>query len=41
MSETLKDRVRAYWEAEPCGTSTTPAERGTAEFYTDVERRRY
>ena len=41
MSETLKDRVRAYWQAEPCGTSTTTAEPGTAEFYADVERRRY
>jgi SAM-dependent methyltransferase len=41
MSETLKDRVRTYWQAEPCGTSTTTAEPGTAEFYSDVERRRY
>jgi ubiquinone/menaquinone biosynthesis C-methylase UbiE len=41
MSETLKDRVRAYWQAEPCGTSTTAAEPGTAEFYAEVERRRY
>jgi ubiquinone/menaquinone biosynthesis C-methylase UbiE len=41
MSETLKDRVRTYWQAEPCGTSTTTAEPGTAEFYADVERRRY
>jgi ubiquinone/menaquinone biosynthesis C-methylase UbiE len=41
MTETLKDRVRAYWQAEPCGTSTTSAEPGTAEFYADVERRRY
>ncbi len=41
MSETLKERVRAYWQAEPCGTSTSAAEPGTAEFYADVERRRY
>jgi SAM-dependent methyltransferase len=41
MSESLKERVRAYWEAEPCGTSTTEAEPGTPEFYADVERRRY
>jgi len=41
MSETLKERVRTYWQAEPCGTSTTTAEPGTAEFYADVERRRY
>lgn len=41
MSETLKDRVRAHWQAEPCGTSTSTAETGTAEFYAEVERRRY
>lgn len=41
MNETLKDRVRAYWEAEPCGTSTTDAQPGTRAFYADVERRRY
>lgn len=41
MSETLKERVRAHWQAEPCGTSTSNAEPGTAEFYAEVERRRY
>jgi ubiquinone/menaquinone biosynthesis C-methylase UbiE len=41
VSETLKERVRAYWQAEPCGTSTTEAPPGTREFYEDVERRRY
>lgn len=41
MSETLKERVRTYWQAEPCGTSTTDAAPGTAAFYADVERQRY
>jgi SAM-dependent methyltransferase len=41
MSETLKDRVRAYWQAEPCGTSTVDVEPNTAEFFAAVERRRY
>lgn len=41
MSETLKDRIRAHWQAEPCGTSTSAAEPGTAEFYAEVEQRRY
>jgi ubiquinone/menaquinone biosynthesis C-methylase UbiE len=41
VSETLKERVRAYWQAEPCGTSTTAADPGTTEFYAEVERRRY
>lgn len=42
MSETLKERVRDFWEQEPCGTKTAPAQQpGTAEFYAEVERRRY
>jgi ubiquinone/menaquinone biosynthesis C-methylase UbiE len=41
VSETLKERVRAYWQAKPCGTSTTDAAPGSAEFYADVEWRRY
>ena len=41
MSESLKERVRAHWQAEPCGTSTSTAKAGTAEFYAEVERRRY
>jgi SAM-dependent methyltransferase len=41
MTESLKDRVREYWQAEPCGTSTVDAEPNTAEFFAAVERRRY
>ena len=41
MSATLKERVQAYWQAEPCGTSTTEAAPGTREFYAEVEERRY
>jgi ubiquinone/menaquinone biosynthesis C-methylase UbiE len=41
VSGTLKDRVRAYWEAEPCGTSTATAEPGTPAFFEQVEQRRY
>lgn len=37
----LKDRVRSFWQAEPCGTSTAEAEPGTREFFGQVERRRY
>jgi SAM-dependent methyltransferase len=36
----LKDRVRSYWQADPCGVSTTSFEPGTREFYDDVERQR-
>ena len=41
MSEVLKDRVREFWEREPCGTKTVEAAPGTAEFFAQVERRRY
>ena len=37
----LKDRVRSFWQAEPCGTHTADAEPGTPEFFRQVERRRY
>lgn len=41
MSEQLKERVRAFWEEEPCGTKTANAEPGTREFFDQIERRRY
>lgn len=41
MSEQLKERVRAFWEEEPCGTKTADAQPGTREFFEQVERRRY
>jgi SAM-dependent methyltransferase len=41
VSEQLKERVRAFWEEEPCGTKTASAQPGTREFFEQVERRRY
>ena len=44
MSETnsiLKDRVRAFWQQNPCGTKFTDAEMGTRAFYERVEEHRY
>src|SRR5207302_1391030 len=41
MSETLKERVREFWEREPCGTKTASSTPGTPEFFAEVERRRY
>jgi SAM-dependent methyltransferase len=41
MSEMLKEQVRDFWEAEPCGTKTAGAAAGTREFYAEVERERY
>src|SRR5947209_10929979 len=37
----LKDRVRAFWQAHPCGTKFADAEMGTREFYERVEEHRY
>jgi ubiquinone/menaquinone biosynthesis C-methylase UbiE len=40
MAPTLKERVRAYWQAEPCGTKTATAPFGTREFFAQVEAER-
>src|SRR5437667_4281103 len=37
----LKDRVRAFWQAHPCGTKFSDAEVGTREFFDRVEAHRY
>ena len=37
----LKERVRAFWQAHPCGTKFSDAEMGTAEFFDRVEAHRY
>ncbi|MGB2867792.1 MAG: class I SAM-dependent methyltransferase [Bacteroidota bacterium] len=39
--ERLKQEVREYWNANPCGTQFTHLERGSKEFYEEVERFRY
>jgi len=44
MSESnpsLKERVRSFWQANPCGTKFTDAEMGTRAFYERVEEHRY
>jgi ubiquinone/menaquinone biosynthesis C-methylase UbiE len=40
-SEELKREVRRYWEAEPCGSEVATAPEGSAEYYDQIERRRY
>lgn len=40
-ADAQKARVRAFWQADPCGTVTTEEEVGTPEFFDEVERRRY
>ncbi len=37
----LKNRVRAFWQANPCGTKFTDAAPGTRLFYERVEEHRY
>ena len=39
--EELKERVRVFWQAHPCGTKFSDAEIGTAEFFERVESHRY
>jgi SAM-dependent methyltransferase len=44
MSEanvSLKERVRAFWQANPCGTKFANAEPGTRRFYELLEEHRY
>jgi len=37
----LKERVRAFWQAHPCGTKFSDAEMGTVEFFERIEAHRY
>jgi SAM-dependent methyltransferase len=37
----LKEQVRAFWQANPCGTKFTNAEMGSREFYERVAEHRY
>src|SRR6266508_2594346 len=39
--EQLKERVRAFWQARPCGTKFSNAEIGSREFFERIERHRY
>lgn len=36
-----KSAVRDYWQVQPCGTTLSDAPRGSQEFFSDVERKRY
>jgi SAM-dependent methyltransferase len=41
VNENLKERVRAFWQANPCGTKFTDAETGSRLFFERVEEHRY
>ncbi|MEK6333516.1 MAG: class I SAM-dependent methyltransferase [Acidobacteriota bacterium] len=40
-NDELKERVRAFWQAHPCGIKFSEAEMGTREFFERVEAHRY
>jgi len=40
-NESLKERVRAFWQAHPCGTKFSDAPVGSRLFYERVEEHRY
>ena len=40
-SNNLKERVRAFWQANPCGTKFADAPPGTRRFYELIEDHRY
>jgi ubiquinone/menaquinone biosynthesis C-methylase UbiE len=40
-NQNLKERVRAFWQANPCGVKFADAEPGTRRFYELVEAHRY
>lgn len=41
VNTNLKERVRAFWQANPCGVKFADAEMGTRRFYELVEAHRY
>ena len=41
LNSTLKSRVRAFWEANPCGVKFADVEPGSRLFYELIEAHRY
>jgi SAM-dependent methyltransferase len=41
QAEEAKGAVRSFWERTPCGSWDATAPEGTAEYYAQIERRRY
>jgi ubiquinone/menaquinone biosynthesis C-methylase UbiE len=37
----LKEKVKAYWEASPCGASVAAAPRYSVEYFEEIEKSRY
>lgn len=41
MSDDIKDRIKKYWNAQPCNIKHGTAEFGSADFFQQVSERRY
>ena len=41
LADSLKRRIRSFWNAQPCGTKFARATVGTAEFFQEIEQHRY
>ena len=41
LSQDLKDRIRDFWNQNPCGSDTSSAEQSSTRFFDEVERHRY
>src|SRR2546423_9126748 len=41
VGQSLKERVRAFWQEHPCGTKFADAEVGSRRFFEAVEEHRY
>jgi SAM-dependent methyltransferase len=41
MIETLEQRIKRYWNAQPCNVKHSKNEPGTLDFFRDVSARRY
>lgn len=41
IEQNLKERVRSFWQAHPCGTKFADAEEGSRAFFEAVEEHRY
>ena len=37
----LEDRIRKYWNTQPCNIKHSASDTGTAEFFREVSERRY
>jgi len=41
MNDNIKDRIKKYWNAQPCNIKHGTAEFGSAEFFHQISERRY